>query len=286
MTAAALPLRRTWLAEQLHPHVAAGTFMRIFEAVSPAKARAVRGESGARIYSALLAYLGTLIPIYEPAFDDWGQANEPDGLEQAIEYGIPVDLYGFDESAISYEDSYDPALALIWWLIPEDFDRWDVIEIDDLEQDLRHSDMPAALKKHTAALKMLSDRAAHRKWTKPPRSRQWKGVWEFLPDVYAYVTHTTGCGFLDYSNNETWEAGEMPPWNIDEVRGAIQDWKRGAPMWEGIKALVTYVGENRHWLLDLGLALTGDDETRLKLSEPKRKGKTLAQIFAKEARHA
>jgi hypothetical protein len=291
MIAVALPLRRSWLAEQLQPRVAAGKFLQILQAIAPAKARAVRGESGAYIYHALLEHLATLMPIYEPVFNDnpyQDQGDVFDEVEEALEYGIPMEFYGFDESAIAYNDGYDPALALVYWLIVDiDSMNWEGEGTDrDPYQLQPDSRLPEVLKPYAGALIDRFDHAAAKRWTLPPRGRQWKGVWAFLPDLYAYVTHQTGCGLLDYAQNNIYEMGDMPPWDVDEVKGAIQDWKRGAPMWEGIKAIVEYVGDDRARLLELGLALTGDDATRQLLSEPKRKGKTLAQIFAKGARHA
>jgi hypothetical protein len=277
-----LPLRRSWLVEQLKPS-AASKLLKILQAFAPEKAQELRGQPGLRIYGALCAHLKPLLPLYETVFGDWRGVN--DVTEEAFYHGVPVNYFGFDESAITYETSYDPSLALIWWLIPEDFDRWDVI--DDPQPNTRHSDLPASLKKHAAALQVLSDRMTSQKWTLPPRGRQWKGVWAFLPDVYAYVTHTTGCQLLDFSKNNVYEGDDLPPWDVDEIRGLIQDWKRAAPTWEGIKALVEYVDDDKARLLDLGLALTGNEPTRRELSEPKRGrgGKTLAQIFM-GGRHA
>lgn len=282
MTAAALPLRRSWLAQALKQYESNSTFLSILRALAPAKARQERGESPLRIYSVLTDHLSTLIPLYQPDIDAEYDELGRDEAEIALEYGIPVEFWGFEDYSVIQDAATHPAYALIYYLLPCYEGRTQDDEPYKLDSHLTH--LPNALVsfKNLAHLPEGSGSIGH---TKPPRGRQWRGAWTGLPDLYAYVTHRTGCAILDWTQEDVYENGDLPEWNLDEVKGLISDWKYGQPVWKRVETLRDYIGHDATRLLQLGRLLTGAPDVRQHLSEPKRPGKTLAQIFM-GARHA
>lgn len=268
MTAAALPLRRTWLAKLLKQ--ANNGFVALLRALVPG-ARVEPGDP-LNAYWALLDHVGTLFPTYEPEADRWTERAEMEidegedssVLDQAFYDGIPVQLYGLSQDDAHYAR---PVVALACYLC----NAW----VDGVPQQL----LEIGLEPILARKLCLSPQAAN-----APRGRQWPGVWAGLPDLVAYVKHDTGCSILDYSDDDVADGMEPPEWNLDEIRGLAADWKHGEPMWKRIKALVNDVGDDRARLLDLGRLLVGDPEARRELSVVKRT-KTLAQIFTR-GRHA
>ena len=270
MTAAALPLRRTWLANEIWRVQREGTFTRLLRQLAPARLARCQGDVQAT-YQALLDYCETLFPTY--VRDDWWwqEAAEMEGehydfAASAIDEGIPVNVMG-----LSYEDvvygHVPPALVLAFVLLDRDYGA-----------DKAPDDVVKLLPKAELAAILAQSDIAHAN-IHPPRGRQWRAPWTALPELDVYVTHRTGCLLLDYSSLDVKDGMGNPPWNIDEIRGLAEDWKRGEPILEHVNALVDYIGRDRSRLLDLGRAITGDSETRQRLSVPKRKGKTLAQIF-------
>ena len=273
MTAAALPLRRTWIAEQLTRRD--NTFARLLRQLVPG-ARVEPGDP-LNAYYALFDHIQTLFPVYDPDTDWWGEqaaevadeeGGEPDLLNPAEYEGIPVRVLGLCEYDVTHGHCA-PALALAYYLCND----WYQIA-------------PPALR----AIPELAPVLARRLCLAPsavnaPRNRQWVGLWKNLPDLFAYVKHATGCSMLDYSSEDFENGMENPEWDIDEIRGLAHDWQQGEPLLKRVNALAAYIGQDQARLLDLGLLLTGDPDVRQRLSTPKRPGKTLAQIFA-GGRHA
>jgi hypothetical protein len=269
--AAALPLRRSWLARALHQ--IDNEFAQLLRELVPGAVVEIGDPLNA--YWALLDHLSTLFPVYEPATDFWEETTDEENaqgentsvVDQALYEGIPVKVLG-----LSFDDARHyahPALMLAAYLC---------------------SDCREALPRKLEDIPGLEPILERKLCQSPlavnaPRGRQWSGAWVGLPDLVAYVRHETGCSILDYGEDDYADGMEQPEWDIDEIRGLIADWKRGKPMWARIEALVSYIGKDRGSLLDLGRLLTGDPDTRRALSTPKR-GQTLGQIFAKEARHA
>lgn len=282
MNAAALPLRRTWLAETLRASGYTSVFARLLRELAPE--RLARCQDVEAIYRELLAHIGALFPVYTPDYDwweeMWGEAVDEDGDEttydfeyHAFDFGIPVNVRGLDDQDVLASEHCPPALALGYAL-----SRSHLLPAGD-------SLLPPALRPFSRLEIGLLLGSRDAATPEPPHGRRWARAWAGLPDFWDYVNAHTGCAFLDYSDGDLAEGIVNPPWDLDEIHNLADDWRRGAPIWQHVKVLVDYVGKSQARLLDLGRLLTGDEAARRRLSAPQRT-KTLAQVFAREARHA
>ena len=108
-----------------------------------------------------------------------------------------------------------------------------------------------------------------------PKGRAWSGAWRALPDLLEYVTGSTGNGFLDWTQSQIDDGGDMPPWNMDEIRACTRAWKEAQATLERIELLKFTLADDLQ-LLDR--VMRGDARTLRAVTRPKH-GKTLVDIL-------
>lgn len=283
---------RRWFAERLGPYTAKLKLKAILDAVEPIAAAA--GDVGAYNYG--LGYLlqsvsppiqqhpGTTLGYYLRLVEccarlfpvsnyrvDIEMENYREGMTEVGELYtdmdlaasfVPVEVYGIEWCDLWGQPA--PILALCAMHVDREDDIFssfiDEIVTDSLAgyEDLFGGEMDA--------VEISLDAV------KPPRGREWISPWDGVRDLWAYAHCSTGCGFLDYSEEYVAQYGSAT-WRVDEVLAYAEDWANGRDMWGRIVALREHVEEKRHESMRMRLlagVLRGEKEALMRATRPKR----------------
>jgi hypothetical protein len=265
--------RRSFIAGQLG--LRCHTFNVLLAILAPDHYLALKDHNPFTVYTALFRHCETLFPIYEP---EWfaDEYVEDELLYVMEESGIPVRPYGVEDWDLEFGPS--PALSVVSYLLEQPEQRVAVNRLD--------GGAGRAFKK-LWTLEPFLTKQIDPKMINPPRGRKWSGRWAQIPMLVKYIQHDTRYQWLDVSVSECDEEYN-PPWTLDDIRFLARDWAKTAPVWKALHGFITWLdgapGSRLPWLL---LALTGDEKTRMKLSEPKREnGRTLAEVFIEQEERA
>ncbi len=243
-------VRISWLLRQVD--VRYGTFARLLSKLDP-KFPIDYSKGSHSAYYALLKYLDTQFPTFDPVFEQPDDEDDWDCLYEMEEFGIPVQFYGRDYD-MREGDAAHAAFAAVEWFCA--YDR-------------QHGHWSAEIE-HWAALCKIGGIKHFEKIPHKPdaiklgRGWTWAGVWAGLPDLVRYAQSETGMWFLDHSDLDVMESGGFyPRWSVGEVRAIASEWKRAKPVWERIKALADTIDADREQYVPLVLrVLSGDLEAR------------------------
>ena len=249
-------LRRSWLLDQLRFARVGKHLLDILAQLKPGVARHCDPTDVVEIYTELCIACAALFPINDPCGDY-------ETADQLLYDGIPVILLGY----IPYENE-SLALALI--------------SLDIIWQGGEDESMYQAFSDNSEwnAGNWWRGVIPRESYTrpKPPRGREWRGVWRALPDAIAYVQNATGYLFADLTyENEL----ENPNWHIDEVRSLAAQWKEAKPILDSVQKFTNYIdADYRNRLPLLDSVLRGEPRALAQVTQPKPKRiKTLAEIF-------
>lgn len=243
--------RRSFFARRLNEMTGFGALLR---ALSPRRFAAVSDKSLVGYYVALVNYLGTLFPIndyavmyavemyyegdyYEGEYGEGEYSDEAALCEHLEHSGIPADLFGVELDYSGPESMTSPALALC-----RCFPRQTKTSIIKEPWTYKHYEV---FDKHILRVLPPQDSLpaiSLRMVCRPPRGREWQGVWKGLPEMVAYAYNRTGNCFLDYPPQVLFEGGG-PAWDVDEIKALAKLWKQAKLMWRRIDALIQYIDQ-------------------------------------------
>lgn len=248
---------RSAVARRLHIGVTWERMYRLLVQLDPKRAQRVKRYAEFELGNSLLAAVAELFPI-APV-----DVYELEGLGELAFIGIPVSPMGFG----SYTSH--PALAIIStslseysWVsdAPENFPALENCAY------IQHG-WPGPLP-NTGEFKL----------PRPPRGRAWKSAWAAFQSAVEYVSSQTGWQWLDYGGDD--ELGDLPEWNMGEIRSLAADWKKCEPILDRITRFAKWVDADpiRHSLLYDALA--GERDALYAITEPRPgRAKTLAEVF-------
>lgn len=223
-------------------------------------------------YSALMTYCGKLFPVWYPDFmtDDFESEDELGYTMDSM--GIPVYPVGTQDGDFVYGRS--AALSGVAYFLEGVTGRVSVAQLE-------RNRMGEAWRR-LRSLEPWHERQIERAMIKPPAGRKWRGRWESLPWLVKYIDHDTGFQWLDLCAEDMDEGGN-PPWSIEDIRFLAHDWTEAERVWKPLKKFIAWLDAQpaRRMPIVMG-ALTGDERVRLRISEPKRPGRTLAEVFDEE----
>ncbi len=269
-TPIALPLayRRSSLAKALRLKI--NVFATLLAQLAPQRYLAVRDGSLADIYMELIEVVSARFPVWEPDyfFDEFD--DEEEAMGYAEQMGIPVESVGLDEDDDrTYENSM--TLSLLSYLMIEPAHRLSVEQVRTGRSWIE-----------VKALEPWFNAHLEEKWIAPPRGRAWAGRWQNLPLLVQYIEHNTGYQWLDLSSLDLDEGGN-PPWSMADIEFLTRDWAATKPVWTALTRFIAWLDQAPETRLPRLLrALTGDEAARNQLSEPKKPGRTLVEIFNAE----
>ena len=254
--------RRSWLASVAREMTPPVDFRALLRDVAPARWRSMPAGNRSMVgcYQELLRHLEQRFPIDMGVYDQLSFGME--GSEMWWWDGVPIGPMGLDEDSIL--DS-TPAIAVCHVYSIAAIKKYDSRHVWDA---LGALNSMAPFSAQFGAWFARDNREIVPKTLRTPgRGRRWIGPWDGLPDLYAWVTHETGWGWLDTTYLDICESGAYPVWDADEIRDIDASWRVCRPIHQRIMRLVTHVDRDpaRNVPLLAG-ALRGDRDVLIQLS--------------------
>lgn len=271
-------LRRTWVSARLGDLRCGLEFLALLRQLAPAKARGLDPQRPMDCYQVLWKHCATLLPLFNQEFYPEEYDDEPDMTlaGMARDFGIPINFHGVDSQDYIYHDSgVSTAIAVCLC--------FDGPQEEGPECDLSRINV---LKKYRHSLETHIDEGLIPNFPFPGRGRVWQAPWDALELLYLYAHNSTNFNILNISHLMVAETAEgYPQWHIQEIRGWAREWERAQPTLKRINGLRDYIDASPGRRLPLlAGALAGHEPTIEKISRPKPRAKTLAQLFSRTHR--
>lgn len=266
-------LRRSWVVKAVSLMVPPVSFATLLQEFCPQQWRALparRRDEG----SCYLELLRNLPFPVNPWAEDYAQ-NWMHGNDESDYWwwdGVPINPQGFDDEG-GYIDEQPLCVQLIWLIACStgvEYQMGVAIRTRRTAGELVQR-APDALKKwgEAALVSIVRDGLPQdRPWLREsPAGRKWREPWQHCDMLVRWVQNSTGWGWLDETNLYLEECMCYPPWDRDEIRALIDNWRECEPVFNGIKQLAAFIDEGGRERLDLmARVIHGDTDAIMQVS--------------------
>lgn len=267
-------LRRSWVVDQATLIVPPVSFIALLQEFCPQAYRALPASQRSEMngYIALLDHLP--FPVNGWAADYTQQWN--DGYNDGDYWwwdGVPIAPLGFDDES-GYIDDQPLSVQLIWLIACStavEYQAGVQIRTRRTAGELVQR-APVVLKKWGEAALVAAARDGlpqERPWLREsPAGRRWREPWQHCDMLVRWMTNNTDWGWLDETNLNLEECVCYPPWDRDEIRALIDNWRECEPVFNGIKQLAAFIDEGGRARLELmARVIHGDADALMQVTQ-------------------